>query len=89
VFDTLHGLFSSQDLLGPSENQNDVAAENFCWLEQPTNYRILFDSSIHERSLGRVKQELGRRAHWGFRSEVKKLLKKATELRKKYSVKMI
>jgi|TARA_B110000483_G_scaffold144175_1_gene172123 hypothetical protein len=83
VFDTLHGLFSSQDLLGPSENQNDLVTENFCWLEQPANYRILFDASIHERSLGRVKQELGRRAHWGFRSEVKKLLKKATELRKK------
>lgn len=83
VFDTLHGLFSSQDLLGPSENQNELVTEDFYWLEQPANYRILFDESIHDRSLESVKEEHGRKAHWGFRSEVKKLLKTSTELRKK------
>ncbi|MDG1443572.1 MAG: hypothetical protein P8R02_12930 [Pseudomonadales bacterium] len=83
VYDTLHGLFNSQDLLGPSENQNEMVTESFCWLEQPANYRIIFDASIHESALEQVKQKLGRKAHWSFKSEVKKLLKVAAELRKK------
>ena len=30
-----------------------------------------------------MKQELGRRAHWGFKSEVKKLLKKSNRAEEK------
>ena len=76
MFDSLRDFFGSQDLFVPSENQNELVTEYFCWLEQPANYRILFDASIYERSLDGVNQELGRRAYWDLKSEVKKLLKK-------------
>jgi hypothetical protein len=51
VYDTLHGLFSSQDILGPSEDQNTTLTETYSWLEHPGNIRSLFDPAVQEREL--------------------------------------
>ncbi len=83
VYDTLHGFFSSRDILGPAENQNELVHEEFCWLEYPGNIRLLFDSSIHEKYLRQVKEHAGMKAQWSMKSDVKKLQKSALDMRKK------
>lgn len=83
VYDTLHGLFSSQNILGPSENQVELVSEKFCWLEHPGNVRLLFDETVHKKFLRSVKESDGLKAHWRFKSDVKKLLKAVADLRKK------
>ena len=83
VFDTMHGLFSAQEILGPSADQSDKLREEFCWLEHPGNIRLLFDSAVHERALRNVKEAEGLKAQWALKSEFKKMLKTLAELRKK------
>jgi len=82
IFDELGGLFAAQPLLGPAENQRDSLRETFCWLEQPGNVRLLFDARLHQKTAREVRQEQGIRAAWRFKSDVRKLLKFAAQLRK-------
>jgi hypothetical protein len=83
VYDTLHGLFTSQDILGPSEDQSTTISESYGWLEQPGNVRQLFDPLIHERELRELKESLGMKGQWDLKGDLKKLLKVASDLRKK------
>ena len=83
VYDELGGLFAAQSLLGPSEDQKEMVTESFTWLEQPGNIRLLFDEKLLEKLISKVKQEKGLKVQWTFKSDVKKLLKIAMELRKK------
>jgi hypothetical protein len=83
VYDELGGLFAAQSLLGPSEDQKEMVSESFSWLEQPGNIRLLFDEILLEKLITRVKEEKGLKVQWTFKSDVKKLLKIAAELRRK------
>ena len=83
VFDTLHGLFSSQDILGPSEDQSTTLTESYSWLEHPGNVRTLFDPVVQERELKALKDSLGMKGQWDVKGELKKLKKLITELRGK------
>lgn len=83
VYDTLHGLFSSQDILGPSEDQSKTISESYGWLEQPGNVRQLFDPDVQERELKELKDSLGMKAQWDLKGELKKFTKVLAELRKK------
>ena len=82
VYDELGGLFAAQLLLGPSENQKDDVHETFSWLDHPGNIRLLFDEKVHERQLNQAKDELSFTENWGFKGDLKKLLKIGQELRK-------
>ena len=82
VYDALGGLFAVQSLLGPSEDQKEVISESFSWLEQPGNIRLLFDENFHGKLAGKVKGQLGMKAHWSFNSATKKLSKILVEIRK-------
>ena len=83
VYDELGGLFAAQSLLGPSEDQKEIVSESFTWLEQPGNIRLLFDEEYLHKLIAKVKEEKGFKAQWTFKSDVKKLLRIASELRKK------
>lgn len=83
VYDTLHGLFTSQDILGPSEDQNKTISETYGWLEQPGNVRQLFDPVVQERELRDLKESLGMKAQWDLKGELKKFAKVLSDLRKK------
>ncbi|MFT5571079.1 MAG: hypothetical protein ACI9FB_000089 [Candidatus Azotimanducaceae bacterium] len=82
IYDELSGLFAVQSLLGPSDDQSDHLIEEFCWLDQPGNIRLLFDTSIHESNSQKVKDAQGMKAQWKFNSELKPLIKLVAELRK-------
>ncbi len=82
IYDELGGLFAAQNLLGPSKDQKVLVSESFCWLDQPGNVRFVFDSAIHSRSLSVLKDQEGMKAHWAFKSEVKKLVRAALDARK-------
>ena len=83
VYDELSGLFAVQNLLGPSEDQSDQVNEEFCWLDQSGNIRLLFDSATHDSNLKKVKDDQGTKAHWTFRFELKRLTKLIAEIRKR------
>ena len=83
VFDTLHGLFSSQDILGPSEDQNAILTESYGWLEHPGNVRALLDPSVQEQELRELKDSLGIKGQWALKGELKKLKKLTSDLRNK------
>jgi hypothetical protein len=83
VFDTLHGLFSSQDILGPSVDQSTTLTESYGWLEHPGNVRALLDPSVQEKELRELKDSLGIKGQWELKGELKKLKKLTADLRKK------
>ena len=80
VYDELGGLFASQTILGPSEDQKETVSETFSWLEHPGNARLLFDEKVHQRYLGQ--EGMGFSANWSLKGDVKKLHKIAQDLRK-------
>ena len=80
VYDELGGLFASQAILGPSEDQKEIVEESFSWLEHPGNARLLFDEKIHERHLNQ--DGLGFSANWSLKGDIKKLHKIAQDMRK-------
>ena len=84
VYDELGGLFAAQALLGPAKDQQDRLQETFCWLEQPGNIRLLFDTSLHRKSAEDIRATEGVRAQWQFNSEMKQLQKIALELRRTF-----
>ena len=81
-YDTFNAFFLSRDLLGLCENQNGKIREDIGWLEQPANIRLLFDNNVHGRSIDEVKKVQGFRSTSRFKSDVKKLLKTAIDIRK-------
>lgn len=83
VFDTLHGLFSSQDILGPSEDQSTTLTESYGWLEHPGNVRALLDPFVQEKELRELKGSLGIKGQWALKGELKKLKKLSSDLRSK------
>jgi len=83
VFDTLHGLFSSQDILGPSEDQSTTLTESYGWLEHPGNVRALLDPFVQEKELRELKDSLGIKGQWELKGELKKLKKLTNDLRNK------
>jgi hypothetical protein len=83
VFDTLHGLFSSQDILGPSEDQSTTLTETYSWLENPGNVRALLDPFVQEKELREFKDSLGIKGQWAHKGELKKLKKLTNDLRSK------
>ncbi|MFT4714091.1 MAG: hypothetical protein ACJAVI_002350 [Candidatus Azotimanducaceae bacterium] len=85
IYDELGGLFSAQNLLGPSEDQKVLVSESFCWLDQPGNVRFVFDSTIHHRSLAVLKNQDGMKAQWAFKADVKKLVRAALDARKMFA----
>lgn len=85
IYDELGGLFSAQNLLGPSEDQKVLVSESFCWLDQPGNVRFVFDSTIHNRSLAVLKNQEGMKAQWAFKSDVKRLVRGALDARKMFA----
>lgn len=80
VYDELGGLFASQTILDPSEDQKETVSETFSWLEHPGNARLLFDEKVHQRYLGQ--EGMGFSANWSLKGDVKKLHKIAQDLRK-------
>ena len=80
VYDELGGLFASQAILGPSEDQKEIVEESFSWLEHPGNARLLFDEKIHERHLNQ--DGMGFSANWSLKGDIKKLHKIAQDMRK-------
>jgi hypothetical protein len=81
VYDELSGLFAVQNSLGLSDDQSDQVSEMFCWLDQPSNIRLLFDSAIHESNFKKVKDDQGMKAQWTFKSDIKRSTKLITEIR--------
>lgn len=81
LFDTLHGLFNVQDIMGASEDQSTNLIESYSWLEQPANVRLLFDEVVQEKELKDLKDNLGMKGQWDLKSELKKMLKVGTDLR--------
>ncbi len=82
VYDELGGLFAVQSLLGPAENQKEDLSEALCWMEQPGNVRWLFDERLLQKHLDHVKETDGRKAAWKLKSDIKKLLKTASQISK-------
>jgi len=82
VYDELGGLFASQILLGPSEDQKDIVSETFSWVEHPDNIRLLFDESVHERLLEEAKNHQSYAKNRQFKNDLKKLSKAASDMRK-------
>ena len=80
VYDELGGLFASQAILGPSEDQKGIVEENLSWLEYPDNARWLFDKRVHEGHLSQ--KGLGLASSWRLKSDIRKLHKIAQGLRK-------
>ncbi len=80
VYDALGGLFASQSMLGPAEDQKDRLREEFSWLDHPGNMRLLFDPSLHEQHL--AQEGLGFAGTRKLKSELKVLEKVVAELRK-------
>ena len=78
VYDELGGLFASQTVLGPSEDQKEIVEESLGWLEHPDNARLLFDEKAHEHYLNQ--DGLGFSAGWGLKGDIKKLQKIAQGL---------
>lgn len=83
VFDTLHGLFNVQDIMGASEDQSTNLNESYSWLEQPANVRLLFDPVVHEKELKTLKDTLGMKGQWDLKMDVKKITKVCAELKAK------
>jgi hypothetical protein len=83
VYDTLHGLFNAQDILGASEDQSTELHETYSWLEHPGNIRLLFDSVVQERELKDLKDNLGMKGQWDLKSDLKKLHKISADLKAK------
>ena len=83
VFDTLHGLFNVQDIMGTSEDQSTNLNETYSWLEQPANVRLLFDPVTHDKELKDLKDSLGMKGQWDLKSDLKKIIKVSSELRAK------
>lgn len=82
IYDALGGLFAAQPVLGASPDQKDAVMEEFCWLAQPGNIRLLFDPAVHDR----LSQAIGdRRVQRAFKSEAKKLEKIGLEARAKFA----
>ncbi|XOV88340.1 MAG: hypothetical protein ACFHX7_00290 [Pseudomonadota bacterium] len=79
VYDEVGGLFAILPFMGSSQDQKDAISEDFCWLEQPGNIRLLFDPAVHEQALEAID---GMRAQWSFKSETKKLLRTAHDARR-------
>lgn len=80
VYDELGGLFASQAILGPAEDQKEIVQENLSWLEYPDNARLLFDKKVLEGHLSQ--KGLGLSSGWRLKSDIKKLHKIAKGLRK-------
>ncbi len=83
VYDTLHGLFNAQDILGASEDQSTELHETYSWLEHPGNVRLLFDAVVQEKELKDLKEQLGIKGQWDLKSDLKKLYKIAADLKAK------
>ena len=83
VFDTLHGLFSSQEILGTGEDQSTMLTESYSWLEHPGNVRALLDPFVQEKELRELKDSLGIKGQWELKGELKKLKKLTNDLRSK------
>lgn len=83
VYDTLHGLFNAQDILGASEDQSTELHETYSWLEHPGNMRLLFDPVVQEKELKELKDSLGMKGQWDLKSDLKKLYKVAADLKGK------
>ena len=80
VYDELGGLFASQTVLGPSDDQKDIVEESLSWLEYPDNARLLFDEKVHERHLSQ--EGLGFSVGRRLKGDIKKLRTIAQGLRK-------
>lgn len=80
IYDALGGLFASQPILGPAENQKGRLKEEFTWLDHPGNMRLLFDPKLHEQHL--AQEGLGFGGSRKLKSDLRKLEKIAAELRK-------
>lgn len=81
IYDQLGGLFGSQPILGSAVDQKDKVSEQFGWLEQPGNIRLLFDPSVHQRMV----EDIGdKRAQRRFRSETRKLQKLGMQARARF-----
>ena len=80
VYDELGGLFASQIVLGPSDDQKDIVEESLSWLEYPDNARLLFDEKVHERHLSQ--EGLGFSVGRQLKGDIKKLRTIAQGLRK-------
>ena len=83
VFDTLHGLFNVQDIMGASEDQSTTLSESYSWLEHPANVRLLFDAVVQEKELKELRESLGMKGQWDLKSDLKKMFKIGLELRSK------
>ncbi len=83
VYDTFRGLFLSQNILGPSENQNKRIVEELCWLEQPSHLRLLFGRTAHEKLLSNAENHLGLFRRLRLKFAVNKLQQSLREVRKK------
>lgn len=81
IYDQLGGIFGAQPILGAATDQKDEVNEQFCWLDQPANIRLLFDASVHERMIGNVH---GWRATREFKSLTRKLQKIGMEARSRF-----
>lgn len=82
VHDVFGGLFAVQEILGVPEGSQHSISEKFCWLEEPGNIRILFDSGYHQGSMEKIRAEQGFFAARRFKGQAAKLVKISKGLRK-------
>lgn len=77
VHDEMGALIEVQKFLGPPPQQEEIF-EEFSWLDEPGNIRLLFDSSIHQGMYEKIREEQGFFKARSFR-------KQATRLEKSFS----
>ena len=81
VHDELGGLFASQNLLGAIPDHPGIY-EEFCWLEEPGNIRLLFDPGLHQGLYEKARSESGFFKARSLRSSARKFEKIFTGVRK-------
>ena len=82
IHDELGGLFLTQNFLGPATDTKTDIGEEFDWFELSENIEALFNIQKNKDALADMRKEIGFKAWWKKRGEIRRLEKTLTAFSK-------